>query len=258
MKFVSEHKNSLPDLVELKTKVAAKEGDNDKHEMLVELRVHPFEIEEKIGTIAVEITEAILSVEFSGLEVVPKTKLGQPIVDLKVRQEVQRERSVSTSADHEKTGKLGGVGGLSTTGGNAKVEARRNTTTRTGEIVTEKVTKTDASEFYRVRAIGNDNWRISEENGAPLDAVYVNHDPLCEVTPIPGSNRAGVEAELVVKQKHVKTKLSSDCSWTGLLRTNNQRKIAEVLIAKSMHAAGSDQPFDGKFVFAKSHSIDEG
>jgi hypothetical protein len=258
MKFVSEHKNPLPDLVELKTKVAAKEGDNDKLEMLVELRIHPHEIDETIGTITVEITEAILSVEFSGLEAVPKTKRGQPILDPIVRREVQRERSVSTSADHEKIGRLGGSFGLSTTGGTAKVEARGSTTSKTGEIVTEKETKTDSSEFYRVLAIGNDNWRISEENAAPLDGVYVDHDPLCEVTPIPGSNRAGVEAKLVVRQRHVKTKLASDRSWWRLPRDNNKQKIADILIAKCLHAAGSDQPFDGKFVFAKSQSIDEG
>src|SRR5208282_4574393 len=52
----------------------------------------------------------------------------------------------------------------------------------------------------------------------PLDGVYVDHDPLCEVTPIPGSNRAGVEAELVMRQKHVKTKLASD-RLTTLLPT---------------------------------------
>ncbi|WP_434725361.1 hypothetical protein [Mesorhizobium sp. RIZ17] len=116
----------------------------------------------------------------------------------------------------------------------------------------EKTTSTDVIERHQVKAIGNDNWKIT---GAPLDGVYIDHEPLCEVTPVAGRNRLGVEAELVVKQKHIKTELTAGGVWFSSV---NQKKIAKVLIAKSLHAAGSDQPFDGKFVFGKSQSFDEG
>ncbi|ESZ01879.1 hypothetical protein [Mesorhizobium sp. LNHC209A00] len=256
MKFKSEHDNPLPDLVELKTKVSPKEGDDHAHDLLVELRVHPFEIEEAIGTIAVEISEAVLSVQFTGLAVVPRTKLGNPVMATKVRQDVQRERSVTQTEDTEKTRSASASGGgASLTGINGKVEGSRSSAEKSGQSVNEKTTSTEVIERYQVKAIGNDNWKIT---GAPLDGVYIDHEPLCEVTPVAGKNRLGVEAELVVKQKHVKAELTASTGWFSSIQSVNQKKIAKVLIAKSLHAAGSDQPFDGKFVFGKSQSFDEG
>jgi hypothetical protein len=252
VKFKSDHDNPLPDLVELKTKVSPKEGDDHAHNLLVELRVHPFEIEESIGTITVEISEAVLSVQFTGLEVVPRTKLGNPVMATKVRQEVQRERSVTQTADTEKTRSASASGGASLTGIDGKVEGSRRSTEKAGQSVGEKTTSTDVIERHQVKAIGNDNWKIT---GAPLDGVYIDHEPLCEVTPVAGKNRVGVEAELVVKQKHVKADLTAGGAWFSSV---NQKKIAKVLIAKSLHAAGSDKPFEGKFVFGKSQSFDEG
>jgi hypothetical protein len=258
MTFVSENNNALRNIVELKTKVTAKEDDCDKHEVLMELRIHPNEIDDKIGTIAVEVVQAFLDVDFSGLEVVAKTKLGQPVKDLKVRREVQRERSVTTSEDHEKTGSLEGSGGVSTTGGNIQGKTKREKTDKSGESVTKKESTTDVSEFYRVCARGDDIWRISEEDNSTLDGVYIDNDPLCEVTRISGSNRVSVDAELMVKQKHLKTKLIPKRRYMDVFNTNNQQKLLNIIIAKSLHEAGSDRPFDGMLVFAKSRSIDEG
>jgi hypothetical protein len=255
VKFKAEHDNPLPDLVELKTKISPKEDGDNSHELLVELRIHPFEIEESIGTIAVEISEAVLSVQFAGLEVVPRTKLGNPVMAPKVRQEVQRERSVTQTAENEKTRSASASAGGSLTGAELKVEGRRSSSEKSGQSANEKTTSTDVIERHQVKAVGNDNWKIT---GAPLDGVYVDHEPLCEVTPVAGKNRHGVEAQLVVKQKHVKAELIASTSWFSSIQSINQKKIAKVLIAKSLHAAGSDQPFDGKFVFGKSQSFDEG
>lgn len=258
MKFKSEHQNPLADLVELKTQLAPKEGGDMAHEVLAELRVHPYEIEEPFGTIGIEISEAILSLQFSGLEVVPGTKFGNPVVGSKTQQEVHLERTVTISSDRVRT-RSGGVGlGASTGGLEGKVELSRGASDQTGQAISERTNRTDVVEHHHVKAIGNDNWKISGGPNGPLDGVYINHQSLCEVSPIANANRVGVETEFIVRQRHLKAEMTGDQWWLTSIVSTNQKKIAKVLIAKSLHETASDKAFDGKFIFAKSHSFDEG
>lgn len=258
MKFQSEHENPLPDLVELRTTVVSKSGGYHVHEVLVELRVHPFEIEEAFGRISVAIFQAVLSVQFSGLEVVPRTKLGNPVVDTKTRNEVQRERSVTNTSDEEKTRQSRLGTGASAIGVEAKADYSRGSTEKSAHTVVERITNAEVVEHLNVKAIGNDNWKISEASGAALDGVYINHVALCEVTPVAGKNRIGVETEVIVRQRHLKAEIIGDQSLLASLFSTNHKKIQNILIAKSLHDAGNDGSFDGKFVFAKSQSFDEG
>jgi hypothetical protein len=55
-----------------------------------------------------------------------------------------------------------------------------------------------------------------------------------------------------VKQKHINARLIPEKRWTELFPNNNQKKIAAVLIAKSLHPETSDRQFDGTLVFAKT------
>ena len=258
MKFKSEHENPLPDLVELKTQVSAKEGEEDTQNVLVELRVHPHEIEETFGVISVGISEAILSMEFNGLEVVPRSKLGDPVVPTRTRQEVVHESSVTHSSDVSRTKSGGGKLAASATSLDGSAEYNRGTSEQSGKIVTEQSTRTEVIEHQHVKAIGHDNWKISAGQDTKLDGVYINHDTLCEVTPVAGMNRVGVEAAFVVRQRHLKAELVGDQSWWPSLPSTNQKRIAQVLIAKSLHESASGEPFDGKFIFANSQSFDEG
>jgi hypothetical protein len=258
VKFKSEHQNPLPDLVELMTRIAPKDGDDTAHEILVELRVHPHEIEESFGTIGVEISEAILSLQLSGLEVVPGTKFSNPVIDSKTQQEVHLERKVTDSTDNARTQSGGFAFSSSAIGLVGKIEASRVSSEQTGQSVSDRTSRTDLVEHYHVKAIGNDNWKICGRANGPLDGVYVNNQSLCEVAPVANANRVGAETELVVRQRHLKAEMVSDQSWFASLVSTNQKKIAKILIAKSLHEAASDEAFDGKFVFAKSQSFDEG
>jgi hypothetical protein len=78
MKFISDDQNPLAQLVELKSSLAPNDDVAGNHDLLVEWRINQDEIEEgRVGTIRVEIQEATLSVDFSGLQVIPKTRHGQ-------------------------------------------------------------------------------------------------------------------------------------------------------------------------------------
>jgi hypothetical protein len=121
-----------------------------------------------------------------------------------------------------------------------------------------KRTFTEDNTFYYIRAIGDNNWKIVEKNDARLDGVYIDTEALCEVTAEKGANRTGFEAELLVRQKHLKARIVPESRWRALFGNGKQQRIAEILIKKSLHAAGSGSLFNGTFVFSKNETYNEG
>jgi hypothetical protein len=159
VQFVSKNSNPVPDLIEVKTNLTAEEADGGKCKVLIELRVHPCEIEDQLGTIFVEITEAILSLELHGMRVVPNSKLGQPVVTYMVKRDVQIEETRSVSKDNEMAGSLIASGALKLTAVGQKVElntsGQREAKEKSSSGVTVKTTTANDFVFYRVKAIGN-------------------------------------------------------------------------------------------------------
>jgi hypothetical protein len=52
-----------------------------------------------------------------------------------------------------------------------------------------------------------------EKNYARLDGVYIDREALCEVNAEKGANRTGFEAELLVRQKHLKARVVPESGW---------------------------------------------
>jgi hypothetical protein len=108
--IVSRSENQFPDLVEVTAALASTEEAAGYYELSVELRVHPCEIEEEIGRISVEIFEATLSLDIGGVNIVPKTRFGQPVLAAVIHRDVQLEETTNISTDNESSKALKGYG----------------------------------------------------------------------------------------------------------------------------------------------------
>jgi hypothetical protein len=260
--IVSKNDNPLPDLVEVKATLVPDEEADGNYELSVELRVHPCEIDEEIGTISVEIIEATLSLDIGGVIIVPKTKFGQPVLAPIVKRETQLEETTNLSQDNETAQAFGGSGsvGLSIGGPkfDGKADGKRQAKVKSSSAATLKKSTTEETEFQRVKAIGNDNWKISAEAGKPLDGVFINHDPLCKLSPVAGSNRIYAETQLIVKQRNMSTKLIPPKGLNRFFQTDKQAKIAAILMNKSLNnKISTTRKFDGTFIFAWTESYNE-
>jgi hypothetical protein len=261
MPIVSRNENPFPDLVEVTATLVSTEEAASNYDLLVELRVHPCEIEEEIGTISVEIFEATLSLDIGGVNIVPKTKFGQPVLAAVIHRDVQFEETTNISTDNETSQALKGSGSaaFSISGPKleGKTEGKQEAKEKSSSGTTLKKSTTEEAEFHRIKAMGNDNWKISMEGKKPLDGVFIDNEPLCKLSPTAGGNRIYAATELVVKQRHMNTELVSP-KKAGFFRTNNQVKIASIVMKKSLNSIISPgKRFDGTLIFAKTENYSE-
>jgi hypothetical protein len=259
---VTRNENPLPDLVEVKATLVSGDETGENYDLSIELRVHPCEIEEEIGIISIEIIDAILSLDISGVNIVPKTKFGQPVLAPLIKQEVQIEETTNLSNDNETAQAFGGSGDAGLSLGvpklQGKIEGKREAKVKSSSAATLKKSTTEETEFHRVKAIGNDNWRIAAEANKPLDGVFIDNEPLCKLSPVAGSNRIYAETEFVCKQRNINAKLITPKGVNRFFQTDKQAKIAAILIKKSLSSNISNaKKFDGTLVFSRTESYNE-
>lgn len=259
MDFNSDDQNPLIHLVELKTRLAPKDDVAGNHDLLVELRINPDEIkEDKVGTISVKILEAMLSLNFSGLKAVAKTKHGQEETGGKTRKELQREIVTSTSSETEKKRGIDASVNASVAGPGAKAGISRSSSEHNAESLTQRESETVTEDFYPVRSQSGDRWKVSSKDGMPLDRAFLDDDRLCEVSEVRGANRKGVVSSLAVKEKHLKIELEQRASvFTSPLSTT-QQALMRIIIAKSLHERSESGEYSGYVVFSQSTISDEG
>jgi hypothetical protein len=81
---VATDDNALPHLIDLRLRVKSSEASDSK-DIVVDLRVHRTEIDCPDGAvISIKLRKATLDLELTGLEPLPKTRLGEPVRELKV------------------------------------------------------------------------------------------------------------------------------------------------------------------------------
>ncbi|MBS3850499.1 hypothetical protein KD146_17505 [Devosia sp. BSSL-BM10] len=256
MAFRVKNYNPLPDLAELTTVVPAEDDTATSHQLNVELRIHPHEIEDEVGTVMVSFTEATLSLELSGLSVVPKSKLGQPLVTPNVRK-ITRERVITAAVDETKEGRVALGATLNAVTPEGSAELSRGSSTNVAQSTTVTDSEDITSSHIPVKAIGNDNWLIRADGGGPLDGVFLEYDTLCEVTATWGQNHLSMTSSLYVRQRHAKFDFTPKPGLFSGLKSLNQRRLMEILISKSLHNAISEAPFSGSICLAESEASDE-
>lgn len=254
--FTVRNHSPVGDLAEIKSRITQEEADSVCSHVEIELRIHPHEIEDALGTIFVCFTQATLALEIVGLEVAPNSKFGQPVVGPTTR-EIARETTSGTAKDTSKEGK-GAVGAnLAPLNQSASLNASGGASEKSTTSHSVKETESVVATHMPVRAVGGDKWTITSEDGI-LDGVYLNYDRLCSVTPIWGGNRQAVSSHLLVKQKHMRSSLEPRGGVVNsIFQTVNQKRLANILTAKSIHAEITSSPYSGMICLARSEAADD-
>ena len=256
MAFKVSNENPVRDLVELKTKISEDDGDRALTHVEVELRIHPHEIEDVMGTLWVGFTQATLALEIVGLEVAPNSKFGQPLAG-PTKREVTRETTSGATNDTSTEGKGGVAAKLSALDPSVSFDLSGGASDKRSASHSLKETETVSTTHIPVRAVGSDKWTITSETGI-LDAVYLNFDRLCSLTPVWGGNRQAMTSHLLVKQKHMRSSLEPrDGMVNAIIQTLNQKRIANILTAKSIHGEITSAPYAGVLCLARSEASDE-
>ena len=258
MNYFSDDQNPLAQLIELKSSLVPKNETFGNFDLVVELRINPDEIEEdRIGTIRVELLEATLFADFSGLRVVPKTRHGQGETGGTARIELQREIVTSKTSETEKKRSADASLVASGVGPEGKLGLSGNLSKLNAETITLRESESSIEDFYPVRALSDDRWKIANREGGPLNTAFLDNDRLCEVSEVQEANFKGVVTSVAAKQKHVRIKLEQKASILAAPFTRNQQALMNIVIAKSLHERGQTSDYSGFLVFSQSTISDE-
>lgn len=225
-------KNSISDLCELGVRTVDAGNEAKEFHCIAELRFTVAELPIGDDDCEVKISQATIVVDLEGLEPKPGTRIGEPkknnAVELTktMRKDVSSQFSrhadaaVQMSLAAFGTGANANVAFDATTSNNATIEAR------------------EKQEFFRVRALPNLVWKVSEYDGAALSDTYLSEDTLLTVNKSDRANRCSVTTSVKVKQRHIEIKAIGPRSMLKKLSTN-QKRLLDIFIAKSLSAAVS-------------------
>jgi hypothetical protein len=239
-------KNSIPDLCELSVSFREKAEDPNLLDCVLDLRINNGEIPLSDQECQVSFSRLILSVNKEGMDVLPKSRFGEPTKKNEVA-----KRKETAKAEQKKTDWALSIGGGSNSfpkvGGNAE---HNNASSFT------KSEKTEEEEPHqRVKARPNLRWEVCEPNGEPLDGTYMENESLFTASIAEPSNRRVASIELKVKQRDLLiNQISRNNSSITFFKdlTENQRRLIDIFIAKSLsQAVFGDRKYKGEIVLSE-------
>lgn len=180
--------NPLSQLLDLTVRVQNCAKVKGQKDVRADLRIHQTEIEGPDGElISVQLKKATLEMELAGLEAVPRSRFGDPVLENKIvekqttnlRTNLQGKATVGAGFDLSKV-----VPANLKLSANAIAEAKATSVHTSRQEITE----------YRVKARGGDTWEVCEpktkttgKKDKPLDGTYLSDDVLCKVAPQKGA-----------------------------------------------------------------------
>jgi hypothetical protein len=240
--------NSLPDLLELLARTG-KASPGKSIDLCVDLRGAIAELEGPDGiSFQVGLRRAWLSVEVSGLNVVPGSRYGEPTKpnDIAIKEEFSNQQATSTQ------GHLGGTAQLSASSrdmaGKASLDAGIKRSAKNSSVIS--ATSSEVVHHIRVKARGNLMWEITDSPRlSTLDATYLNDCVLCRLAPVKGANAKTAALSVYAKQKDIMLKADKEGRLFSFKSTNHE-KMLKILIAKAISQTGVG--FNGVITFSTS------
>ncbi|MDX1216285.1 hypothetical protein GOL99_12145 [Sinorhizobium medicae] len=211
------------------------------------------------ATITVSIKQASLSMDLEGLDVVEKSKYGIDHTPSKLTMKSTSESTVQTSVEKTRAFEAIVSGELTPLTQNLKASGSRSGKEVDTAVATLKENRETQIDFYPVKAVGNDTWRVTDAAGASLDRTYLNYDTLCGLRMKPAKpNHVATSLSVHAPQKHINAEIVRD-GRTLMSRVGaNKEKVIGILVAKGLHEASSRVEYNGLVTFSVSTTDYEG
>jgi hypothetical protein len=212
--------------------------DAEMFDCLADLRIGKDEFEHAGYTYTISIGRALLAMDFSGYEVLPRSRYGEPIQEnvLKVDVKFQKEKGLSAATNVE-TGAKTKIGGM-----NPELDVTASADALVAANSDQNVTINSETQtlVYAVKAKGGDYWEVTEPRPdgtfLPLDRTFLNGDKLCGLNLLPLQNHRQVGGVVRVRARDIEVHsvgASKSPSVWNLLPKNKQ-KVLKALIAKKL------------------------
>ncbi|MCK1524753.1 hypothetical protein [Bradyrhizobium sp. 17] len=245
---MANNRNAVPELIEVLMRVGSVEDGN--REVRAELRVHNISLTtDEAVEFSVELDRAVLALDLDGLEIVPKSRHGEPTkqndvqFEHKMTDERSRQGEISASAE-------------GTLGVQPSASFAAKASGSAGVKVTESITAQQTQSLLRVKARGNLTWEVTEPmiggGSKPLDDTYLNDDVLCKVRALPGANLLAVKLEAFARKRDLRITPLSKLSRFKFASKNHEKMVG-ALIAKSL----PNQSGNGVVIFSVSEVVIE-
>ena len=217
-------------------------------EILPELRISNATLDEEQDRLCftVSLKRAWLSLDLSGLEPVPGSRLGEPTRPNEVS--VKRKTSRELVTKNQVSAGAGIRADMTSASASAKLDLGAKHTTAGTTI--ESTTSAESAPHIRVKARGNLMWEITDSPQlGELDGTFLNNEPLCRVKPKSGANAKTVQMSTFAKQRDVLLRLQKSNRPFPFLNVNQER-LMKILIVKALSGPGTK--FNGFIEFSRS------
>lgn len=232
------------------------EADSEQFECLAEVRFGQDEFNHSGSTYVISIRRALLSMDFPGYEVVPKSRYGEPT----------QQNTVVVSTNYAKEKETQKTGKVETKG---KVTASPVATFPAGSVEAQGIACVTGKQnvsanadqetrLFAVKAKGGNYWEITEPQADGsfllLNRTFLDSDKLCELTVLPRQNHRGVTGLIKAKSRDIDISKVDGASTPGLLDkfTNNKDKVLKAFIAQQLSELSPFQDrYEGSVELAK-------
>lgn len=258
MPFHSHDISPLSDLVDLKSVVKEDPENPEHHNLEVELGIFETEVVVDKATIAVSLKQATLALDLEGLDVVERSKYGVDHVPSKLTSKISSETTLTTTVEKSKATEAIISGEVSAIVQSAKASGSRQVKESNAASALLKETREIQVDYYPVKAVGGDKWRITDVSGKPLDSTFLNYDKLCGLKPKAGRpNRMASTLSVVARQRDMNAMIVKDTRLLSRVGTNKE-KVIGILVAKGLHEAVSEVEYEGLVTLSVSKAEHEG
>lgn len=259
MPFFPNDTNPLPQIVELKSVVKENGRDPTTFDLQVELGIFQDEVTVDRATIAVSLKQASLSMNLEGLDVVEKSKYGIDHTPSKLTTKATSESTVQTSVEKTRAFEAIVSGELTPLTQGVKASGTRSGKQVDTAMAILKENRETQIDFYPVKAVGNNTWRITDAAGANLDRTYLNYDTLCGLRMKSAKpNQVATSLSVHAPQKHINAEIVRDGRTLISRVGSNKEKVIGILVAKGLHEATSKVEYNGLITFSVSATEYEG
>lgn len=240
--MATHNEDSVPEMVQLNSRLLKPNDPNSKEEFRVELLVNPAQLEiSDRASFEVSLAKLTLSLNLSGFTIDPGSKRGEPTRPA----EIVRTRTIvhETSA----TGQLGTVGGLNL--GLVEQSIKLEGSGSASKTTKDSVSTVEQDRHIFVRARGNDTWEVTEppwEHNNSLDAKYLNDDVLCCVTRQDRANLYTADLMAYARQRDLHFAPKQNKMFGTLLTSRD--KLVSIFLTKAM---ARECPYQGYVTFSR-------